>query len=57
SLVCLGVIILLSAFSGPGVRGGPMPKLADRKLCADQECSRSGRLLWRSGCSPGLFPQ
>nr|XP_010329338.2 melanoma-derived growth regulatory protein isoform X1 [Saimiri boliviensis boliviensis]XP_039321835.1 melanoma-derived growth regulatory protein isoform X1 [Saimiri boliviensis boliviensis] len=24
---------------GPGVSGGPMPKLADRKLCADQECS------------------
>lgn len=40
SLVFLGVIVLLSAFSGPGVGGGPMPKLADRKLCADQECSR-----------------
>ncbi|XP_033080838.1 melanoma-derived growth regulatory protein isoform X2 [Trachypithecus francoisi] len=39
SLVFLGVIVLLSAFSGPGVGGGPMPKLADRKLCADQECS------------------
>nr|XP_010329337.2 melanoma-derived growth regulatory protein isoform X2 [Saimiri boliviensis boliviensis] len=38
SVVFLGVI-LLSAFPGPGVSGGPMPKLADRKLCADQECS------------------
>ncbi|XP_058385354.1 melanoma-derived growth regulatory protein isoform X2 [Diceros bicornis minor] len=38
SLVFLGVIILLSEFPGPSV-GGPMPRLADRKLCADEECS------------------
>ena len=39
SLVFLGVV-LLSAFPGPGAGGHPMPKLADRKMCADEECSR-----------------
>lgn len=39
SLVFLGVV-LLSAFPGPGAGGRPMPKLADRKMCADEECSR-----------------
>ena len=39
SSVFLGVV-LLSAFPGPSVGGHPMPKLADRKLCADEECSR-----------------
>lgn len=38
SLVFLGVV-LLSAFPGPSARGRPMPKLADRKMCADEECS------------------
>ncbi|XP_074225730.1 melanoma-derived growth regulatory protein isoform X1 [Camelus bactrianus] len=38
SLVFLG-IIFLSAFPGPSVGGHLMPKLADRKLCADEECS------------------
>ncbi|XP_065782230.1 melanoma-derived growth regulatory protein isoform X1 [Muntiacus reevesi] len=38
SLVFLGVV-LLSAFPGPGAGGRPMPKLADRKMCADEECS------------------
>ncbi|XP_032246555.1 melanoma-derived growth regulatory protein isoform X1 [Phoca vitulina] len=37
--VFLGVLILLSAFPGPSVGGHAMPKLADRKLCADEECS------------------
>ncbi|KAF3818135.1 hypothetical protein GH733_012443 [Mirounga leonina] len=37
--VFLGVLILLSAFPGPSVGGHTMPKLADRKLCADEECS------------------
>ncbi|XP_035581123.1 melanoma-derived growth regulatory protein isoform X1 [Zalophus californianus] len=36
--VFLGVV-LLSAFPGPSVGGRAMPKLADRKLCADEECS------------------
>ncbi|XP_047567860.1 melanoma-derived growth regulatory protein isoform X1 [Lutra lutra] len=39
SPVFLVVIILLSAFLGPSVGGRAMPKLADRKLCADEECS------------------
>ncbi|XP_012512495.1 PREDICTED: melanoma-derived growth regulatory protein [Propithecus coquereli] len=39
SPVLLGVIVLLSAFPGPCDGGHPMPKLADRKLCADEECS------------------
>ncbi|XP_034494537.1 melanoma-derived growth regulatory protein isoform X1 [Ailuropoda melanoleuca] len=39
SPVFLGVIVLLSAFPGPSVGGRAMPKLADRKLCADEECS------------------
>ncbi|XP_012888151.1 PREDICTED: melanoma-derived growth regulatory protein isoform X1 [Dipodomys ordii] len=34
------VIFLLCAFPGPGGAGRPMPKLAERKLCADEECSR-----------------
>ncbi|XP_012589181.1 PREDICTED: melanoma-derived growth regulatory protein isoform X1 [Condylura cristata] len=34
------VFILLSASPEPSVGGRPMPKLADRKLCADAECSR-----------------
>uniref|UniRef100_G1PY96 MIA SH3 domain containing n=1 Tax=Myotis lucifugus TaxID=59463 RepID=G1PY96_MYOLU len=38
SRVFLGVI-LLSAFPGPTVGGRSMPKLADWKLCADEECS------------------
>ncbi|XP_036202298.1 melanoma-derived growth regulatory protein isoform X1 [Myotis myotis] len=38
SRVFLGVI-LLSAFPGSTVGGRPMPKLADWKLCADEECS------------------
>ncbi|KAG8511359.1 Melanoma-derived growth regulatory protein, partial [Galemys pyrenaicus] len=38
--VFLIVFILLSASPGPSVRGRPMPKLADRKQCADEECSR-----------------
>ncbi|XP_035867841.1 melanoma-derived growth regulatory protein isoform X1 [Phyllostomus discolor] len=38
SRVFLG-IILLSALLGPSIGGRPMPKLADRKLCADEECS------------------
>ncbi|XP_023364000.1 melanoma-derived growth regulatory protein isoform X1 [Otolemur garnettii] len=40
SPVFLGVIVLLSAFPEPCDGGHPMPKLADRKLCADEECSR-----------------
>ena len=39
SLVFLGVV-LLSAFPGPSAGGRPMPKLADWKMCADEECSR-----------------
>ncbi|XP_020036978.1 melanoma-derived growth regulatory protein isoform X2 [Castor canadensis] len=39
SPVLFAVIILLSAFAGPNGAGRPMPKLADRKLCADEECS------------------
>ncbi|XP_049643180.1 melanoma-derived growth regulatory protein [Suncus etruscus] len=39
SLVFLSVFILLSACPGPSDGGHPMPKLADRKMCADQECS------------------
>uniref|UniRef100_A0A8C2UKF8 MIA SH3 domain containing n=2 Tax=Chinchilla lanigera TaxID=34839 RepID=A0A8C2UKF8_CHILA len=35
----LGAIILLSVLSGPSGAGRLMPKLADRKLCADEECS------------------
>ncbi|KAB0396446.1 hypothetical protein E2I00_012090, partial [Balaenoptera physalus] len=55
SSVFLGVVVLLSAFPGPSVGGHPMPKLADRKLCADEECSLvyvfsklkgRGRLFW-----------
>lgn len=46
SPVLLGVIILLSTFPGPSVGGRPMPKLADRKLCADEECSRKS---WGGG--------
>nr|KAF6411001.1 MIA SH3 domain containing [Rousettus aegyptiacus] len=37
--VFLGVLILLSAFPGCSVGGRAMPKLAERKLCADEECS------------------
>ncbi|XP_042523810.1 melanoma-derived growth regulatory protein [Dipodomys spectabilis] len=33
------VVFLLCAFPGPGGAGRPMPKLAERKLCADEECS------------------
>ncbi|XP_047650042.1 melanoma-derived growth regulatory protein isoform X1 [Phacochoerus africanus] len=32
-------VILLSTFPRPSVGGRPMPRLADRKLCADEECS------------------
>lgn len=39
SPVFLGIIVLLSAFLAPSVGGRAMPKLADRKLCADEECS------------------
>ncbi|KAK2496807.1 hypothetical protein MC885_018625 [Smutsia gigantea] len=39
SPVFLGVIILLSPFPGLSFGGHPMPKLADWKLCADEECS------------------
>ncbi|XP_027627829.1 melanoma-derived growth regulatory protein [Tupaia chinensis] len=39
SLVFLGVMVLLSAFPRPSVTGRAMPKLADQKLCADEECS------------------
>nr|XP_027797225.1 melanoma-derived growth regulatory protein isoform X1 [Marmota flaviventris]XP_027797226.1 melanoma-derived growth regulatory protein isoform X1 [Marmota flaviventris] len=39
SPVLLGVILLLTAFPGSTVAGRSMPKLADRKLCADEECS------------------
>lgn len=34
------VLILLSALAGLSMGGRAMPKLADRKLCADEECSR-----------------
>ncbi|CAD7692620.1 unnamed protein product [Nyctereutes procyonoides] len=39
SPVFLGIIVLLSAFLAPSVGSRAMPKLADRKLCADEECS------------------
>ncbi|KAM6153699.1 melanoma-derived growth regulatory protein [Erethizon dorsatum] len=39
SPVLLSAIILLSVLSGPSGAGRLMPKLADRKLCADEECS------------------
>ncbi|KAM7057851.1 melanoma-derived growth regulatory protein isoform 2-T2 [Molossus nigricans] len=61
SRVFLSVIILLYAFPGPTVGGRPMPKLADRKLCADEECSRKRPYLHSCGpsglCSSRLpFP-
>lgn len=39
SPVLLGIVIL-SVFSGLSRADRAMPKLADRKLCADEECSR-----------------
>nr|XP_058901113.1 melanoma-derived growth regulatory protein isoform X1 [Kogia breviceps] len=55
-------VVLLSAFPGPSVGGYPMPKLADWKLCADEECSRKswglGALgawmasLWKGAATP-----
>ncbi|XP_006871581.1 PREDICTED: melanoma-derived growth regulatory protein [Chrysochloris asiatica] len=39
SPVALGVIVLLSTLPGPSIGGRAMPKMADRKLCADEECS------------------
>lgn len=53
SPVFLGVLILLSAFPEPSVGGRAMPKLADRKLCADEECSCKS---WgvRGGSTGGL---
>ncbi|EHB18329.1 Melanoma-derived growth regulatory protein [Heterocephalus glaber] len=39
SPVLLGAIVLLSALPGPSGACCLMPKLADRKLCADVECS------------------
>lgn len=54
SPVLLGVIVLLSATPGPSAGGRPMPKLAERKLCADEECSReSGK---KEGGSVGSWP-
>ncbi|XP_060222467.1 melanoma-derived growth regulatory protein isoform X2 [Meriones unguiculatus] len=32
-------LVVLSVFPGPGRTDRAMPKLADRKLCADEECS------------------
>lgn len=50
SPVLLGAIILLSILSGPSGAGRLMPKLADRKLCADEECSRKrGAGSWGLG--------
>lgn len=42
SPVLLGIVVL-SVFSGPSGADRAMPKLADRKLCADEECSRKDR--------------
>lgn len=57
SRVFLGVLILLSTFPGCSVGGRPMPKLAERKLCADEECSckSGGRVggLGLPGCVEG----
>lgn len=60
-------VILLSALLGPSIGGRPMPKLADRKLCADEECSRKswglGDLgawaasLWRMPSFPSILLQ
>ncbi|XP_023599726.1 melanoma-derived growth regulatory protein [Myotis lucifugus] len=60
SRVFLGVI-LLSAFPGPTVGGRSMPKLADWKLCADEECSCKswgwGWGAWIASLSEGItFP-
>ncbi|EDL24200.1 melanoma inhibitory activity 1, isoform CRA_b [Mus musculus] len=38
SPVLLGIVVL-SVFSGPSRADRAMPKLADWKLCADEECS------------------
>lgn len=50
SPVFLGVIILLSSFPGLGFGGRPMPKLADWKLCADEECSCKSWVWGDWGC-------
>lgn len=52
--VFLGVLILLSAFPGCSVGGRAMPKLAERKLCADEECSCKS---WGRGEVGGLGRQ
>lgn len=42
SPVLLGIVVL-SVFSGPSRADRAMPKLADWKLCADEECSRKSQ--------------
>lgn len=39
----LFAIVILSIFSEPSRADRAMPKLADRKLCADEECSRKSQ--------------
>lgn len=48
SPVLVGVVFL-SVFPGPSGADRDMPKLADWKLCADEECSRKTREKGREG--------
>ncbi|XP_055519715.1 uncharacterized protein LOC129714213 isoform X2 [Leucoraja erinacea] len=58
SLTVLLLCVLIVCTSGVlSSREQAVHKLADRKMCADEECSRPGRLFWGADLRPRFLPK